>query len=114
MEVGKFMITGIIGFVGIGLKEKVISFYQRKANKAQIPINKCESLDFVEATHRHKVYPLMYCYMELDRNLDIDQLQTAVIRSCQYEMCIRDRFLCVQTCQGDYGTNQQHLWSGHQ
>lgn len=26
----------------------------------------------------------MYCYMELDRNLDIDQLQTAVIRSCQY------------------------------
>ena len=84
MNVGKFIITGIIGFVGIGFKEKVISFCQRKANKAQIPINKCESLDFVEATHRHKVYPLMYCYMELDRNLDIDQLQIAVIRSCQY------------------------------
>lgn len=48
MEVGKFMITGIIGFVGIGLKEKVISFYQRKANKAQIPINKCESLDLLK------------------------------------------------------------------
>ena len=84
MNVGKCIITGIIGFVGIGFKEKVISFCQRKANKAQIPINKCESLDFVEATHRHKVYPLMYCYMELDRNLDIDQLQIAVIRSCQY------------------------------
>ena len=65
MEVGKVIITGIIGLVGIGFKEKVISFCQRKANKAQIPINKCESLDFVEATHRHKVYPVSYTHLTL-------------------------------------------------
>ena len=63
MEVGKFMITGIIGFVGIGLKEKVISFISAKANKAQIPINKCESLDFVEANTQAQglsAYVLLY------------------------------------------------------
>lgn len=79
-----FLVTGIIGIVGIGFREKVIGFCQRKAKKEQRPISKCESLDFVEATHRHKVYPLMYCHIEVDRNLDTDQLQTAIIRSCQY------------------------------
>ena len=69
MKVGKFIITGIIGFVGIGFKEKVISFCQRKANKVQIPINKCEELGFLWKQHRHKVYPLIKMLYGVDKKL---------------------------------------------
>lgn len=35
-------------------------------------------MDFVEASHRHKVYPVMYCHMKIAGNLDIDRLKAAV------------------------------------
>lgn len=34
---------------------------KKKANK-RIP---CECLDFVEASHRQQVYPLIYCHMKI-------------------------------------------------
>lgn len=45
---------------------------------------KCECLDFVEASHRHKVYPIMYCHMEITGHLDIDCLKKAVQATCRY------------------------------
>lgn len=41
----------------------------------------CNCLDFVEASQRHRVYPLMYCHMELEGNLDINRLKRAVLLS---------------------------------
>ena len=79
-----FLVTGIIGIVGIGFKERVIRFCQSRANKEKRLTAKCESLDFVEAAHGHKVYPLMYCHMEVEGNLDISRLRSAIARSCQY------------------------------
>jgi len=79
-----FLVTGIIGIVGIGFKERVVGFCQSKADKEKTRITKCESLDFVEAAHRHKVYPLMYCHIEFEGNLDISRLQSAIAQSCQY------------------------------
>ena len=79
-----FLVTGIIGIVGIGFKERVIRFCQSRANKEKRLTSKCESLDFVEAAHGHKVYPLMYCHMEVEGNLDISRLRSAIARSCQY------------------------------
>lgn len=39
---------------------------------------RCECLDLVEAAHRRRVYPLMYCCMELLGHLDIGRLKQAV------------------------------------
>lgn len=44
----------------------------------------CECLDFVEASHRHRVYPLMYCHMEITGHLDIHRLRNAVQLSSHY------------------------------
>lgn len=44
---------------------------------------RCQCLDFVEATHRHRVYPLMYCHLELLGHLDADRLKQSVALSSQ-------------------------------
>ena len=43
----------------------------------------CECLDFVEASHRHRVYPLMYCHMEILGHLDINHLKQSVSLSSE-------------------------------
>lgn len=39
---------------------------------------RCECLDSVEAAHRRRAYPLMYCHMELLGHLDMERLKQAV------------------------------------
>lgn len=41
-------------------------------------------MDFIEAVHRRRVYPLMYCYAELSGRLDVDILKQAVSASSQF------------------------------
>lgn len=41
-------------------------------------IIRCQCLDFVEASHRHRVYPLMYYHMDIFGHLDIDRLKRSV------------------------------------
>lgn len=41
----------------------------------------CECLDFVEASHRHQVYPLMYCHIKILGHLNDDKLRQAVALS---------------------------------
>lgn len=48
---------------------------KRQTGKNRIP---CQCLDFVEVVHRHRVYPLMYCHMELFGHLDISRLKQSV------------------------------------
>lgn len=79
-----FLVTGIIGIVGIGFKERIICFCQSRADKENTSTTKCEGLDFVEAAHRQKVYPLIYCHMEFEGSLDVSCLQSAIAHSCQY------------------------------
>lgn len=38
----------------------------------------CKSLDYVEASHRHRVYPLMYCHMDISGHLNINRLNRSV------------------------------------
>lgn len=38
----------------------------------------CECLDFVEASHRHRVYPVIYCHMEIKGHLDLTRLKDAL------------------------------------
>lgn len=79
-----FIITGLIGIVGIDFKDKIIDFCRRKIKGVHNDTTKCESLDFVEAVHSNKVYPLMYCRMVIQGNLDIEKLKDAVNLSSQY------------------------------
>lgn len=44
-------------------------------------IKYCECLDFVEASHRHRVYPLLYCHIKFAGHLNIDRLKQAVALS---------------------------------
>lgn len=46
--------------------------------------NRCEGLDFVEASLRHRVYPVMYCSMEIVGHLDIERLKEAVHSTCSF------------------------------
>lgn len=41
----------------------------------------CECLDFVGASHRHRVYPLMYCHMDILGRLDVERLKRSVTLS---------------------------------
>lgn len=45
---------------------------------------KCECLDFVEASHQNRVYPVMYCHMEITGKFDIGKLKNAVQISGEY------------------------------
>lgn len=84
LSLSVFVITGLIGIAGIGFKDKVIDFCRRKINGGHSNKTKCESLDYVEAVHSDKVYPLMYCRMAIQGNLDIEKLKDAVNLSSQY------------------------------
>ena len=44
----------------------------------------CGCLDFVEASHQNKVYPLMYCHLEVKGAFDIDRLKKAIQFSFQF------------------------------
>lgn len=41
-------------------------------------------MDFIEAVHRDRVYPLMYCHVELTGGLDTEKLKQAVSASSQF------------------------------
>lgn len=79
-----FIITGLIGIAGISFKDKAIDFCRRKIKGVHNDTTKCESLDFVEAIHSNKIYPLMYCRMAIQGNLDIEKLKDAVYLSSHY------------------------------
>lgn len=79
-----FFVTGLAGIVGIGLKDKIISFCRKQISKENGILTKCECLDFVEAAHRNKVYPLMYCRMEIIGNLNVERLKNAIEISSQF------------------------------
>lgn len=44
-------------------------------------ITHCQCLDFVEASHRRRAYPLMYCRMDMLGRLDVDRLKRSVLLS---------------------------------
>jgi NRPS condensation-like uncharacterized protein len=79
-----FFITGIVGILGIGFKNKIIDFCHKIMKRDYQDNTKCECLDFVEAAHRNRVYPVMYCRMQIEGHLDGDRLKNAVNLSSQY------------------------------
>ena len=48
-------------------------------------VTNCECLDFIEATYRDRVYPLIYCHLTIkDGHLDIEKLKDAISISTRY------------------------------
>lgn len=48
-------------------------------------VTNCECLDFIEATYRDRVYPLIYCHLTVkDGHLDIEKLKDAISISTRY------------------------------
>ena len=78
-----FFITAFIGIIGIGFNGKMIEICRKHFKNECFASTRCECLDFVEASHRHKVYPVMYCHMKIAGHLDIDRLKAA-IQSTRY------------------------------
>lgn len=48
---------------------------KKQTDRKQLP---CQCLDLVEAAHRQRVYPLMYCHMDLLDHLDADRLKRSI------------------------------------
>lgn len=76
-----FFITGTI--VGIGFQDRLVSFCRKHTKRSVDETTDCECLDFVEASHRHRVYPLMYCHMDILGHLDIDRMKQSVMLSSE-------------------------------
>lgn len=68
----------------ISFREKRMDDCRRRSNCVFYASTDCECLDFVEATHKHKVYPLLYCHMEVTGHLDIQRLKKAVQLTSHY------------------------------
>ncbi|MGF7012141.1 NRPS condensation-like uncharacterized protein/uncharacterized membrane protein YdjX (TVP38/TMEM64 family) [Lachnospiraceae bacterium PF1-22] len=80
-----FLVTGILGIVGISTKQRVVNFCRNKTKSEQADkVTKCESLDFVEATHSDRLCPFMQCHMEFEGSLDIERLTKAISQSTRY------------------------------
>lgn len=58
--------------------------YKQTTGMIGIDGTACECLDFVEAAHRNKIYPLMYCHIELAGHLDLRRLKTAIRQASHY------------------------------
>lgn len=79
-----FLITGVIGIMGIGMKEKVIEFCRRHSGREACVGTPCACTDMIEAAHRNKIYPLIYCHAEILGHLDINRLKTAIKQASHY------------------------------
>ncbi len=79
-----FFITGIVGILGIGFENKIIYLCYKLTKHENKNNTKSECLDFVEATNRNRVYPVMYCRMQIKGRLDVGRLKNAVNLSSQY------------------------------
>ncbi|MDO4169965.1 MAG: hypothetical protein Q4D45_08695 [Lachnospiraceae bacterium] len=66
------------------MKDRVVRFCYKLVNKEIKPYTKCECLDFVEMAHQDRVYPVMYCHMEIEGQFDIEKLKNAVHISSKY------------------------------
>lgn len=78
-----FFITGTVGIVGIGFQDWFITLCHKYIKRNVGTTTHCECLDFVEASHRHRVYPLMYCHMDMLGHLDIDCLKQSIALSSE-------------------------------
>lgn len=99
-----FFITGTIGILGIGFKDKIIDFCRKRTSNDNGVVSKGEGLDFVEAAHADRVYPLMYCHMELTGHLNAARLEEAVGLSAQ----IMPELLCAYDFKRGCFTEQGH------
>lgn len=70
---------------------------------------KCESLDLVKAIHRKRVYPLMYCQMEICGHVNINRLRKAVELSYKYVPEILYTFDFRRYCFVNIGLNASNV-----
>lgn len=84
-----FLLTGIVGIIGIGYKEKIIDFCRRHSMRDNFGETAGECMDFVETVHRRTIYPLIYCYIEIAGHLDICRLKAAIRKAGHYVPEIR-------------------------
>lgn len=63
---------------------KITDFCCTRSNRGYRAATACQSLDFVEASHSDRVYPFMYCHMEIAGHLDISRLKAAIQNSAYY------------------------------
>jgi NRPS condensation-like uncharacterized protein/uncharacterized membrane protein YdjX (TVP38/TMEM64 family) len=77
ISIAVFVLTGIIGLVGIRYKNRMIDFCQSFANRGNRNM-KAQCLDFMETVHIEKLYPLIFCHLHFEKHIDIDRLKYAV------------------------------------
>lgn len=84
LSVCVFIITGIIGIIGIGTRDKIITACRKKGNFRHDTGSSCECMDLIEIAHKDRIYPLIFCKMKISGQLDIQRLKTAIQQSARY------------------------------
>jgi NRPS condensation-like uncharacterized protein/uncharacterized membrane protein YdjX (TVP38/TMEM64 family) len=77
ISIAVFILTGIVGLVGLRCRNRMIDFcrsFENRGNKNM----KAQCLDFIETVHIEKLYPLIFCRLHFERQIDIDRLKYAV------------------------------------
>lgn len=84
LSLGLFIITGLVGIVGIETKDRIIDFCRRKIPPSHDANRSCECMDLIEIAHKDRIYPMMFCKMQIEGQLDIQRLKAAVQKTACY------------------------------
>lgn len=74
-------------------------FNNQIENRAMHTATKSQCLDFIETAHRDRLYPLIYCHIELNGLLDIAHLKEAVRLSSEY---VPEILFCYDFKHGEF------------
>ncbi|WP_124067164.1 VTT domain-containing protein [Clostridium sp. E02] len=72
-----FVLTGVIGLIGILCKDKLVSFC-RTIGKRNDLNTKGQCMDFIQTINIEKLQPFVFCHLHFDRRIDIERLKYAV------------------------------------
>ena len=79
-----FLITGVIGIAGVAFNDKIIAFCRRHSKRENCAETICECMDVVETANRNKIYPIIYCHIDVMGHLDINRMKTAIQKASHY------------------------------
>lgn len=63
--------------------DRLVSFCRKHTKRSVDTATDCECLDFVEAFHSRRVYPLIYCHIDILGHFDLDRLKQSVTLSSE-------------------------------
>lgn len=72
-----FVLTGVIGLIGILYKDKLVGFCRTIGKRGDIN-TKGQCMDFIQTINLEKLQPFVFCHLHFDKQIDIVRMKYAV------------------------------------